>query len=119
VLDQADLRRERSGTVRQVLEFLGADPTVPAGIDAEFNTNEEKERMTPAAARLWFTLAPILKRVPPRIERAILRSGLFPAEKVGKPALDEGLRAALVAELAGEAERLRAITGKSFSTWSV
>jgi hypothetical protein len=119
VLDQADLRDDRAKTVREVLEFLGVEPTVPVGVEAEFNTNAEKERMTPAAARLWFSLSPLTRRLPPRAEKTLLRSSLFPVEKVGKPALDAELRTALVAELSEEMRRFRALTGKDFASWSI
>lgn len=119
VVDQIDLRDDRAKTVREVLEFLEVEPTVPTGVEAEFNTNAEKERMTPAAARLWFSLAPLTRRLPAKAEKTLLRSRLFPVEKVGKPALDADLRAALVTELSDEMRRFRALTGKDFPSWSI
>lgn len=119
VLAQEDLREDRVRTVREALEFLEVDPSVPAGVEAEFNTNAEKERLTPAAARLWFTATPLIRRLPRRVERALLRSPLFPVEKVGKPVLDEELRDALAAELRDEAARFRELAGRDFPSWSV
>jgi hypothetical protein len=119
VVEQNDLRNDRARTVGEVLEFLEVDPTVPDGVEAEFNTNAEKERLTPAAARLWFTASPLTRRLSPGVRRALLGSPLLPMEKVGKPTLDDDLRTALVAELGEETRRFRELVGREFPSWSV
>ena len=119
VLDQLDLRNNRVNTIRQVLEFLEVSPVVPSGLEAEFNSSMAKERMTPAAARLWFALAPATRRLPAPVRDFLARSKLFPLEQIGKTALDPELRAALAAELAGEAARFRELTGMEFASWTV
>jgi hypothetical protein len=119
VLDQDELRRDRTETLLGVLRFLEVEPQVPAGVEAEFNPSNGKQRMTPAAARLWFSLAPLTRRLPEGARRRLAESRLFPVEKIGKPALDDALRASLTAELRGEADRFRDLTGMSFPSWSV
>jgi hypothetical protein len=119
VLEQAELRNDRAALLGRVLEFLQVRPEVPAGVDEEFNVSEAKERMTPAAARLWFTLAPATRRLPDGARRRLASTRLFPVEKIGRPALDADLRAALERELRGEAERFRKLTGMKFASWSI
>jgi Sulfotransferase domain len=119
VVDQARLRDEREAALLEVLGFLDVAPEVPAGTATEHNRGEEKALMTPAAARLWFTLQPLTRRLPPRAGRALQRSPLFPVEKIGRPALDERLRRALEDELRPEAEAFRELTGIAFPSWSL
>lgn len=119
VIDQEDLRQRRHETVLRVLRFLGAEPVVPSGIDAEHNVGETKERLTPAAARLWFSLQPVVGRLPPGISGRLSAIGLFPIEKVGRPALSERMRKLLEIELEGEAQRFRELTGQAFASWSI
>jgi hypothetical protein len=119
VLDQEDLRRDRTETLLRVLRFLEVRPEVPPNLNAEFNLSQAKERMTPAAARLWFTLAPATRRLPASVRDYMSTSRLFPLEKLGKPALSDELRAELEAHLRGEADRFRNLTGMKFASWSV
>lgn len=119
VIDQMDLRNERSKVLREVLEFLQVAPVVPPGIDQEFNTNAAKERLSPAAARAWFTLAPAIRRLPPKVVSRLLRSRLFEMEKIGRPSLDDQLRAALEEQLRPDAERFRELTGRQFDSWTI
>jgi hypothetical protein len=120
VIDQGDLRRDRTRTLLEVLRFLEVEEEVPPNLDTEFNVSNSKERMTPAAARLWFAVgAPAARRLPAPVGRYISDSRLFPVEKVGKPALSDQLRAELTAELRGEADRFRDLTEMKFASWSV
>jgi hypothetical protein len=119
VIDQMDLRSRRTETLLRALRFLGVRPTLPSNLDTEFNVSKGTVRMTPAAARLWFTLEPATKRLPARLGERISASRLFPVESLGKPALPEETRAALARHLRGEAERLRELTGMAFASWSI
>ena len=119
VVDQAGLRADRAQTLLEILRFLEVEPKLPANIDVELNVGETKEGMTAAAARAWSALQPATRRLPPRARASLARSPLFPAEKIGKPSLDDGLRARLEAELGEEADRFRALTGMEFASWSI
>ncbi len=119
VIDQVDLRRHRAPTLLEVLRFLEVSPEVPADTETELNATEAKETMTPSAARLWFTLSPVTRRLPPGVARYLSSSRLFPVEKVGAPALGDALRARLADELRGEASRFRDLTGMRFASWSI
>jgi hypothetical protein len=119
VIDQHDLLDKRAETVGAVLRFLGVETGVDLDLDSEHNVGESKERMTPAGARVWFTMLPALKRLPPAARSRLAGSRLFPLERIGRPALSDRMRALLSAELKPEADRLRELTGMRFESWSV
>lgn len=120
VLDQERLRREREATLTTVLSFLGLPPRLPpAETGSELNPTGAKEAMTPAAARLWFTLQPLARRLPDGVSRRLADSPLFPTAKIGAPAIGDALRDALADELRDEASRFRELTGMAFPSWSV
>lgn len=124
VIDQAQLRSERHGTLRRIFEFLGVDPTVQSDdFEQELLNGEASEwrmystgyvslvdRMTSSPAR----------RIPAPLRRAVRRSLERMLWRPLPPVtLDEDLRARLHELYAGEAQRLRALTGQRFPTWSV
>ena len=117
ILEQDDLRERRQATMDRVFEFLGVEAIRITHADYELNATADKSRMTPAAARFWFAFAPLTRRLPSRANKAL--ESLMPAESVGRPLLDEGLRTALEDHLRGEAERFRQMTGMAFESWSV
>jgi hypothetical protein len=119
ILDQIELRRSRAETVLEVLRFLEVDPTVPENLATEFNATEEKRGMTPAAARVWLTLSPLTRRLPPELRRSLSESRLFPVGPIETPGLDGEIRAALARELSGEADRFRELSGMAFESWTV
>jgi hypothetical protein len=119
VIDQTDLLHRRAETVDAVLGFLGVDSGVALNLDSEFNVGETKERMTPAGARVWFAVQPVVKRLPAGARSRLTGSRLFPLERIGRPALSDRMRELLTEELKPEADRLRALTGMDFAGWSV
>jgi len=65
-------------------------------------------------------VAPSLRRLPATTRRSLRRrveKRLFPP--LPEATLDEDSRARLESLYGGEIERLRALTGKDFATWSV
>jgi hypothetical protein len=119
VIDHLDLLRRRAETVNAVFRFLGVEGGVALNLDTEFNVGESKERMTPAGARIWFMLLPIIKRFPPGARSRLSGSRIFPLERIGRPALSDRMRELLAAELKPEADRFRQLTGMAFEAWSV
>jgi hypothetical protein len=119
VIDHLDLLRRRAETVDAVLRFLGVESGVALNLDSELNVGESKERMTPAGARVWFAVQPVVKRLPAGARSRLAGSRLFPLERIGRPALSDRMRELLTAELKPEADRLRALTGMAFEGWSV
>lgn len=120
VVDQADLRAERQGALREIFAFLGVDDSFVSSLfDDEFNAGEERRtysrfvilhRRTQASAqRLPRGLRRFLRR---SIEHVVSR----PLES---PVLDEDTRARLLALYVPDVKRLRELTGMSFSSWSI
>lgn len=122
VLDQADLLREREATLREVFEFLAVNPdfTSPQ-FDAKLL--QTKDRRTYPAGYDTFVrrfLAPPGRLISPPVRRFMRRTferAMF--KPLPPPELDDASRQRLAEIYAGEAKRLRALTGKSFATWSV
>jgi hypothetical protein len=98
VIDRSELRGDGSGLAR-ILRFLGVGPA-PRPAAAGRLARDTEEAATPTAARLRLGRIPLLRRI-------------------GRPALDEDLRAALAAELSDEANRFRQLTGMRFASWSI
>ncbi len=117
VVDQADLYGERERTVLEVLRFLDLDPARLPDVSAEANVNDERTMMAPATARLWMTASPLTRRLPGPVNRRMVRA--LSRRQVAKPTLDPELRERLAAELRGEADRFRSLTGRQFPTWSI
>jgi hypothetical protein len=123
VIDHAELLADRLSTLRQIFTFLSVDKALDSSrFDEELNTSGEHRVYPSGYARLrGKPAAPVLLRwIPPRARRAVRRSVeriLWPP--VETATLDDGLRARLEELYAGEVERLRALTGKTFPTWSI
>jgi hypothetical protein len=122
VIDHAELLADRRATLRQILTFLSVDDAFScAEFDQELYASRERRVYPPGYERIvGRVVKPALRWVPPRVRRSVRRS----VERVlwspvQTPELDERVRARLEELYAGEVERLRALTGKSFSTWSV
>jgi hypothetical protein len=124
VLDQADLMRDRRGTLRRVFRFVGADEEFDSpGFDSLSNTAARRRSRTRAfetLSRAEPTAA--LRRWLPR--RA--RSALFaPVKRLtsrpmdAPPPLRAETRRTLTEVYVPEVERLRAITGQEFPTWQI
>jgi len=122
VLEQAGLLSDRLSTLRQIFAFLSVDDAVDSSwFEEELNTKRE-QRIYPASyARLRGPEVPTaLRWIPRSIRRPIRRSVERMLLRPVTPAtLDDDLRLQLEELYAGEVERLRELTGKSFSTWSI
>jgi hypothetical protein len=122
VLSAEELREDRRATVRAVLEHVGLEDRIDAGaLDAEHHRSDDKVELVVPAARLrGSSLGRAIEAIPPRVRAPLtrrLRSALsHPVERQELPA---ELRSRLVAVLAPEADRLRALTGRRFEGWSL
>jgi hypothetical protein len=123
VIDQQRLKDARAEVVRDVLSFL--DLRVPGDsldLGPELNTGADKYAMRPWASRLWDQLLwPASRRLPETFKahvrdganRALFRPVTEHAE------IDATLRARLKRYFQPEADRLRALTGEPFESWSL
>jgi Sulfotransferase domain len=122
VVDQADLLADRQSTLREVFDFLSVDDTVDSSrFDVEFLKSSERRMYPFGLARFMSdTVRPHSRWVPQRVRQALRLSMeriLLPPLETSK--LDDELRSRLQELYAGEVQRLRALTGKTFPTWSV
>lgn len=122
VIDQADLLADRRSTLEQVFAFLEVDDSVEVpGLDDELLSSKEWRTYSPRYVDLVDRfVVPSLRWIPQGVRRPLRRSVervLWPP--LEKPSLDEGLRTRLAELYSGEAQRLRALTGKEFPSWSV
>jgi hypothetical protein len=122
VVDQADLLGDRRSTLRRVFAFLEVDE----GFDSPRFEDEFLKRSDRHAYPPWFArfvelqVIPRLRWLPPRARRTLRHSverTLFPPLQTSEP--DDRLRAGLQEYFAGEAARLRELTGEAFPSWSV
>jgi hypothetical protein len=122
VVDRAELLADRRATLRQIFAFLSVQPDFAcAEFDQELYRSRERRVYPPGYERfVGRVVKPALQWVPPRLRRS-LRGSVERAlwSPVQKPELDEASRVRLQELYAGEVERLRALTGKSFASWSV
>jgi hypothetical protein len=122
VVDQAELLADRDAVLREVFSFVGAEPAFTSPqFEAELLKTSERRRYPVGYNRLVRrVVAPSLRRLPATTRRSLRRrveKRLFPP--LPEATLDEDSRARLESLYGGEIERLRALTGKDFATWSV
>jgi Sulfotransferase domain len=122
VVDHADLLSDRPRTLREIFSFLSVDPSVTSErFEEHLSDSREWRAYPPLYSRLVDRyVAPVTHWVPAGVRRAARRSldrRLWPALET--PSLEGELEERLRAMFAGESQRLRALTGKPFSTWSV
>jgi hypothetical protein len=124
VIDQADLRARRGEALRRAFEHVGADPSFSASeFELEHNVRGvDNVRLGPVGRGLRSGPLNRLSRrlLPPGLRRralGVVRPRL--ARGAVYPQVSPGLRARLEEALAPEAERLRALTGQRFESWSV
>jgi hypothetical protein len=122
VVDQTDLLADRRSTLQQIFAFLSVDPTVDSSrFDEELNTNREHRIYPPGYKRLRGPVAPAAVRWIPRSVRRPVRRSLerMLMRPVEKSELDPETRGRLEERYRGEVERLRSLTGKPLSSWSI
>jgi hypothetical protein len=121
IVDQADLRSRRAATLAEIFSFLSVDTSfVSSRFDEEINT--ERERRTYSDFIVWVRRAQAspLQRLPRPLRVALRQTGeRLLSKPLAPPVVDEALRHRLRELYVDEAERLRMLTGKTFSTWTV
>jgi len=124
VLDQHELRRNRVATLRRVYAFLDVDPGFwTRELDHELGFAPGRRGDGSRYARLRRSAAAGLSRLPApvylQLRRAASAVEARTLPRVEPPTLDPDLRDRLVELYAPDVERLRALTGEAFASWSV
>ena len=123
VVDQSELQHDRAGTLREVFAFLGVDEAFWSdAFESQRNTREEKRELTAVGAPLFQRVVdPVGRRALPRrwpaLRPAARRALSRPIRE--RPVVEGETRARLEAILRPDVERLRELTGKRFSSWSL
>ena len=121
VIDQADLLADRRSTLREVFAFLEVDGIVDSSrFDVEFLKSSERRTYPPGLSRFVADIVrPRSQWLPRRVRRTLRLSVERVLPQLEESKVDDELRSRLEELYAGEVERLRALTGKTFATWSV
>ncbi len=123
VVDQHDLKTNRRATLAEVFEFLGVDPSFESpAFESELNTRSEKQQLTRVGDPVWNrVLGPAVRRLPERVQPSVRKHTIRALSRriTAEPEIDSDVRPGLEARLRDEADRLRALTGKRFESWSV
>jgi Sulfotransferase domain len=111
VLSLEELSQNRRSTLQRVFRFLAVDPNFdhPA-FSQVFHQSSDKQRLTNLGAMLF--------RLPAGGRLLNVIPHLM-AEDVTAPRLEDSLRQQLAEVLQPDVERLRSLTGESFSAWSL
>jgi sulfotransferase family protein len=124
VVDQAHLRARRSEVLRRVFAHVGADPGFwERELELEYNVRGvDNVRLGAVGRGLRASRVNRFSRrvLPPAVRRralAVVRRRL--GRGAVYPEVSSELRMRLAEALAPEAERLRALTGQRFASWSV
>ena len=123
VIDQTDLLTDRAVTMSEIFRFLAVEHAfVSPQLDKEMNTGTELRTYSSyvKVRRRLMTSVPLLHRLPRGARRALRRSAqrVLSQPLAHQPANDD-LLCHLRELYAADAGRLRLLTGKAFSTWSV
>jgi hypothetical protein len=121
VVDQADLLMERRATLGRIFNFLSVTDTDSSQFDEVLSSSQEWRAYSPRYQRIMErVVGPSLRWIPVGVRRSVRRSMdriLWPALET--PTLGDELHARLQELYAGEVERLRALTGQRFASWSL
>ena len=121
VVDQANLLAERQATMRGIFAFLGVDDSFYSRrFEEEMYTGVEHRTYSRFVVLVRYARSTPLQRLP-RGLRVFLRDTVrrMVSRPLEKPHLSDDLRRRLQELYAEDARRLRELTGKTFSTWSV
>lgn len=123
VVDQADLLGDRRATLREIFDFLCVDGAYESSeFEQERGATRERRIYRPGYVRVADSIggSPLICCVPRGVRKTVRRTveqALWPPLR--PVSVDAALRARLGDLYAGEAARLRALTGKALATWSV
>jgi hypothetical protein len=119
VLTHDELLHDRTGTMRQVFDFLGVDS---AFYDKRFESHRYRTSDRRRKTRLGASLATMMRGIELSDWLSFQVQWLLPypfARRVERPAVSGALRESLTRELQDDVNRLRELTGKEFPSWSV
>ncbi len=123
VVDHADLLSQREVVLRECFAFLGVDPSFTSpNWDLRINESADQRRFSPVAQTIRMSRG--YRRATGWIRPDVRQRLIGPVRRalsseVATYDVGDDVRAHFAERLAPEAQRLRALTGKAFPTWSV
>ena len=122
VLDQAELLANRDAVLRSVFSFLAVDESFTSRHFSTEKLKSSERRTHPSGYNRFMrrAVAPAGRWIPPHIRHGLRRNAekyLFPP--LPEQTLESDLRDRLEQLYGGEVERLRALTGQEFASWSI
>jgi hypothetical protein len=120
VFQQSELRHQRTETLRKVFEFVGVDPdfTHPR-FEQERHQTSRKTRATRLAVRLDRIGRSRRARMLPANFWLVLDDRLPLRRTIKRPDVRASLPPDTLEALRADAQRLRELTGRDFSTWKL
>jgi hypothetical protein len=120
VFQQSELRHQRMQTLRTIFEFIGVDPEFNhPRFEQERHQTSGKTRATRLAVRLEKLGRGRRGRMFPQNFWLLLDDRLPLRRTIKRPNVRAALPAETLAELRADAERLRELTGRDFSNWTI
>jgi hypothetical protein len=122
VIDQAELLLDREATLREVFAFLEVDDAFTSEQFEEELWKTSARRASPPGQATFIAqaVAPKTRWVPPQVRKHVRRvyeRAFWPP--LATDPLSDDSRLLLQELYAKDVERLRALTGRSFSSWSI
>ena len=120
VFQQSELRHQRMETLRRIFAFIGVDPdfTHPR-FEQERHQTSRKTRATRLAMRLEKLGRSSRARLLPSSFWLVLDDRLPLRRTIKRPDVRASLPSETLAELRADGERLRELTGRDFSNWTI
>ncbi|MCD6015794.1 MAG: sulfotransferase [Geminicoccaceae bacterium] len=120
VFQQSELRHQRMETLRRIFDFIGVDPdfTHPR-FEQERHQTSRKTRATRLAMRLEKLGRSSRARLLPSSFWLVLDDRLPLRRTIKRPDVRASLPPETLAELRADGERLRELTGRDFSNWTI
>ncbi len=120
VFQQSELRHKRMETLRQIFEFIGVDPDFNhPRFEQERHQTSGKTRATRLAVRLEKLGRSRRGRYFPSNFWLVLDDRLPLRKAIKRPDVKASLPPETLDELRADAERLRELTGRDFSNWTL
>jgi hypothetical protein len=122
IIDQEVLRRDRRQALRGAFAFLEVDPDYwNPDFDALHNVGSQHRQVRVGlAGRLRRSrLRRVVDPMPPALRDAAVRAGRRLGKGIERPELEPQVKTRLEELYRPEVERLRALTGQPFASWSV
>jgi hypothetical protein len=121
IIDQADLFSRREATLREIFNFLSVDDSfISPRFEEEVNTGRERRTYSRFIILLRYAQASPLQRLPRKFRLAMRHAvERIVSQPLEPPKLDDDLRLKLQELYTSDTARLRQLTGKAFSTWSI